>query len=38
MSNNRILYYDLETKDIIKIFHKVDNTTNEPYFKVTILY
>ena len=34
MSNNRILYYDLETKDIIKIFHKVDNTTNEPYFKV----
>ena len=34
MSNNRILYFDLETKDIIKIFHKVDNTTNEPYFKV----
>lgn len=34
MSNNRILYYDLETKDIIKIFHEVDNTTNDPYFKV----
>jgi len=34
MSNNRILYYDLETKDIIKIFHGIDKTTNDPYFEV----
>ena len=30
MSETRILYYDLETKDIIKIVREVDTNLNEP--------
>ncbi len=35
MSELRILYYDLETKDIIKIVREVDNKLNDPYFEIT---
>ena len=34
MSDLRILYYDLETKDIIKITRDVDSKFNAPYFEV----
>lgn len=34
MSDTRILYYDLETKDIVKIVREVDNTLNHPYYEV----
>ena len=35
MSQTRILYYDLETKDIIKIIREVDSNLNDPYFEVS---
>tara|TARA_Y100000592_G_scaffold12035_1_gene16906 strand:- start:1015 stop:1629 length:615 start_codon:yes stop_codon:yes gene_type:complete len=35
MSDTRILYYDLETKDIIKIIREVDSNLNDPYFEVS---
>jgi len=35
MSELRILYYDLETKDIIKIVREVDSKLNDPYFEIT---
>ena len=35
MSEFRILYYDLETKDIIKIIREVDSKLNDPYFEIT---
>ena len=34
MSDIRILYYDLETKDIIKIVREVDDTLNHPYYEI----
>ena len=34
MSDTRILYYDLETKDIVKIVREVDNTLNHPYYEI----
>ncbi len=34
MSDTRILYYDLETKDIIKIVREVDDTLNHPYYEI----
>ena len=34
MSDTRILYYDLETKDIIKIVREIDNTLNHPYYEI----
>jgi len=34
MSETRILYYDLETKDIIKIVREVDTNLNEPYYEI----
>ena len=34
MSELRILYYDLETKDIIKIVREVDSKLNDPYFEI----
>ena len=34
MSKNRILYYDLETKDIIKIIREVDTNLNDPYYEI----
>ena len=34
MSQTRILYYDLETKDIIKIVREIDNNFNHPFYKV----
>ena len=34
MSQTRILYYDLETKDIIKIVREVDTTVNHPYYEI----
>ncbi len=34
MSETRILYYDLETKDIIKIIREVDTNLNDPYYEI----
>ena len=34
MSEPRILYYDLETKDIIKIIREVDTNLNDPYYEI----
>jgi len=34
MSQTRILYYDLETKDIIKIVREVDTNVNHPYYEI----
>jgi len=34
MSETRILYYDLETKDIIKIVREVDTNLNDPYYEI----
>ncbi len=34
MSDTRILYYDLETKDIVKIVREVDDTLNHPYYEI----
>ena len=34
MSETRILYYDLETKDIIKIIREVDANLNDPYYEI----
>ena len=34
MSETRILYYDLETKDIIKIIREVDVNLNDPYYEI----
>ena len=34
MSQTRILYYDLETKDIIKIARQVEENTNHPYYEL----
>jgi len=34
MSQTRILYYDLETKDIIKIAREVEEHTNHPYYEL----
>ena len=34
MSETRILYYDLETKDIIKIIREVDINLNDPYYEI----
>ena len=34
MSETRIIYYDLETKDIIKIVREVDTNLNEPYYEI----
>ena len=34
MSQTRILYYDLETKDIIKIAREVEEHTNHPYYEI----
>ena len=34
MSQTRILYYDLETKDIIKIVREIDNNFNHPFYEV----
>ena len=35
MSKNRILYYDLETKDIIKIAREVEEQTKHPYYEIS---
>ena len=35
MSDTRILYYDLETKDIVKIVREVDDTLNHPYYEIS---
>ena len=34
MSQTRILYYDLETKDIIKIVREVDVNLEHPYYEI----
>ena len=34
MSTSRILYYDLETKDIVKIVREVDSSVIHPYYEV----
>lgn len=34
MSQTRILYYDLETKDIVKIAREVDTNVNHPYYEI----
>ena len=34
MAQTRILYYDLETKDIIKIARQVEENTNHPYYEL----
>jgi hypothetical protein len=34
MSHTRILYYDLETKDIIKIAREVDTSVDHPYYEI----
>ena len=35
MSKKRILYYDLETKDIIKIAREVEEHTKHPYYEIS---
>lgn len=34
MTSTRILYYDLETKDIIKIAREVESTVDHPYYEI----
>ena len=34
MPQTRILYYDLETKDIVKITRDIDDTLNHPYYEI----
>ena len=34
MTNTRILYYDLETKDIVKIAREVEATVDHPYYEI----
>lgn len=35
MTNTRILYYDLETKDIVKIAREVESNVNHPYYEIS---
>jgi len=34
MTSTRILYYDLETKDIVKIAREVESTVDHPYYEI----
>ena len=34
MSSTRILYYDLETKEIIKIAREVESNVKHPYYEI----